>query len=77
MQKNSKAKNIQRDAEPSRFKQRIGSIIYEVGVHFKEDATETMEQKILRLIKNDLAQNARTIIIAHQPREGTARAVAS
>jgi len=45
---------IQRVADTSRFSKRIGSIIYDVGVHFKTDAKETLDTKILRLIKNEL-----------------------
>jgi hypothetical protein len=54
MQKKSTPVNIQRVAETSRFKKRIGSVIYEVGIHFKKDATETLDKKVLRLIKNDM-----------------------
>ena len=54
MHKNSKPVKIQRVADTSRFNKRIGSIIYEVGIHFKKDAKETMDKKIIRLIKNDL-----------------------
>jgi len=53
MQKNNQAVNIQRVADTSRFTKRIGSTVYNVGVYFKQDAKETMEDKILRLIRND------------------------
>ena len=33
---------------------RIGSPTYKVGIHFNEKARETLEDKILRLLKNDL-----------------------
>ena len=46
---------IQRVADTSRFAKRIGSVTYEVGVHFKKGATETMDKKIMRLIKNEMA----------------------
>jgi hypothetical protein len=49
MQKNPTA-NI---AKTSRFKKKIGSTVYEVRLHFNQDAKETMDAKILRLIKND------------------------
>ena len=54
MHKKSTPVNIQRVAETSRFKKRIGSVIYEVSIHFKKDATETLDKKVLRLIKNDM-----------------------
>jgi len=54
MQKNNQTVNIERVADTSRFTKRIGSVLYEVRVHFKQDAKEKMEQKILRLIKNDM-----------------------
>ncbi|MDR0293188.1 MAG: transposon-encoded TnpW family protein [Oscillospiraceae bacterium] len=46
--------NIQRVADTSRFNKRIGSIIYEIEINFKKDAKETMDKKIMRLIKNDM-----------------------
>ena len=49
MHKNSKPVNIKRDADTSRFAKRIGSVTYEVGIHFKKDAKETMDKKIMRL----------------------------
>ena len=54
MHKTSKPLKIQRDADTSRFAKRIGSITYEVGIHFKKGATETMDKKIMRLIKNEM-----------------------
>ena len=53
MQKNNQTVNIERVADTSRFTKRIGSTVYNVGIYFKQDATETMEDKILRLIKNE------------------------
>jgi len=54
MHKNSKPVKIQRDANTSRFNKRIGSVTYEVGIHFKKDATETLDKKVMRLIKNEM-----------------------
>ena len=45
---------IMSDADTSRFAKRIGSVTYEVGIHFKKGATETMDKKIMRLIKNEM-----------------------
>lgn len=36
---------------------RIGSTTYKVRVEFCENATETMEEKILRMIKNESLTN--------------------
>jgi len=36
------------------MRKRIGSTVYEVNVTCNPDARETMSEKILRLIKNDL-----------------------
>ncbi|MCL2199421.1 MAG: transposon-encoded TnpW family protein [Defluviitaleaceae bacterium] len=54
MHKKSTPVNIQRVANTSRFNKRIGSVTYQVGIHFKKDATETMDKKIMRLIKNEM-----------------------
>ena len=51
---NEKTERENNNAQTSRFNKRIGSVTYEVSVHFKTDAKETMEGKILRLIKNDM-----------------------
>jgi len=36
------------------FRKRIGSTVYVTKLYFKNDAAETMDEKILRLIRNDL-----------------------
>ena len=56
MHNKSEPLKIQRDADTSRFAKRIGSVTYEVGIHFKKGATETMDKKIMRLIKNHYHQ---------------------
>ena len=33
---------------------KIGSTLYKLGIHFNPDARETLEDKIRRLLKNDL-----------------------
>ena len=40
--------------EPHVLQRRIGSTNYKVGIHFSHDAEETLDKKILRLLKNDL-----------------------
>ena len=53
MQTNTPTANIERNADTSRFSKRIGSIDYEVNIRFNQEAKETMNDKILRLIKNE------------------------
>ena len=45
--------------EPYRLKKRLGSTVYEVNVYFNQDAKETMNDKIMRLIRNEMAQSER------------------
>ena len=45
---------MKKPQEPYRFTKRLGSTVYEVNVYFNQDAKEGMEDKILRLIRNDL-----------------------
>jgi len=40
--------------EPYRLKKRLGSTVYEVNVYFNQDAKETMNDKIMRLIRNEI-----------------------
>ena len=44
--------------EPVKLLKRIGSVIYEVSVHFSNTSTETMEDKILRLIEREVSKSA-------------------
>jgi hypothetical protein len=39
--------------EPYRLKKRLGSTVYEVNVYFNQDAKETMNDKIMRLVRNE------------------------
>jgi uncharacterized protein YajQ (UPF0234 family) len=52
--KSSREKEKSCASEPHRLKKRIGSIVYEVEIHFNQGAKETMDKKIMRLIKNDM-----------------------
>jgi hypothetical protein len=49
-----KAEREQNYARSSRFSERIGSTVYRVSVFFPAEETETLEEKITRLIKSDL-----------------------
>jgi len=54
MHNKSKTVKIQRDADTSRFNKRIGSTLYKVNVYFSKDSSENINDKILRLAKNEL-----------------------
>jgi len=41
-------------AEPITMRKRIGSVVYEVIIHFNQDAKEVMHDKILRLMRRDM-----------------------
>jgi hypothetical protein len=47
---------VKEPQEPYRLTKRIGSTVYEVSVYFNQDAKETMNDKILRLIRNEAIQ---------------------
>ena len=51
-------------AEPAQLHKRIGSTVYEVRLHFNSDAKETMDDKILRLVRNDLNKPQRNAKMA-------------
>ena len=40
-------------AEPVTLQKRIGSTTYQVNVYFSQTSTETLDDKVLRLIRND------------------------
>ena len=51
----SNASKIQTTApEPFVLYRKIGSTHYKVGIHFNPDAKETLDDKVRRLLKNDL-----------------------
>ena len=43
------------------FIKRIGRAVYKVNVHFSENSKENFNDKLFRLIKNDIAKNAEVI----------------
>jgi hypothetical protein len=47
--------------EPCRFEKRIGSTLYMVNIHFSKTSKETMDDKIMRLVKNE-AQNRKAAV---------------
>ena len=44
--------------EPLRLRKRIGSTTYLVAVRFSDQKTETLEDKLLRIIEREVAANA-------------------
>ena len=48
----------ERKHETRIFTKRIGSTNYSVAVHFSETSRETVNEKIIRLIKNDTSRKA-------------------
>jgi len=50
--------NFKTEREPSVFTKRIGSTEYIVNVRFSESAKETVEDKITRLIENEVRRSA-------------------
>ena len=59
--KSSREKETSCASEPYRFTKRHGSIVYEVAIHFNQDAKETMNDKIMRLIRNE-ARNEKAAV---------------
>ena len=45
-------------AEPPRFEKRIGSTVYRVTVHFSQTSTESLEDKLLRLMESEVRESA-------------------
>ena len=45
-------------AEPSEFNKKIGSTTYVVAVYSSRTSTETLEDKILRLIESEVRESA-------------------
>ena len=45
-------------AKAADFKKRIGSTVYAVSVHYSRTSTETIEDKILKLIESEARETA-------------------
>jgi len=43
---------------PGTFKRRIGNTVYRVNVHYSKTSNETINDKITRLVKNDVSGKA-------------------
>jgi hypothetical protein len=47
------AAKLEQPYRPGAFTKRIGSTTYNVSIHFSKTSKETMNDKIIRLIRND------------------------
>jgi hypothetical protein len=54
----AKSAALTSEREPIKLQRWIGSTLYEVSVYTNPIAIETMEQKLLRLIENEVLKNA-------------------
>jgi len=52
--------------EPCRFTKRLGSMLYVVNVHYSETSKETMNDKILRLVKNEAQHRGPSDVDRHR-----------
>ncbi|GHU44770.1 hypothetical protein FACS1894111_12550 [Clostridia bacterium] len=46
------------EREPVKLQKRIGSTVYTITVYANPHATETMEQKLLRLVESEVLKDA-------------------
>ena len=50
---------IMRDiADPPKYERRIGSTVYRVTIHFSQTSTDTIEDKLLRLMESEVRDSA-------------------
>jgi hypothetical protein len=45
-------------AKPTKFQKRIGTTVYAVSVYHSQSSKETIEDKIMRLIENEVRKSA-------------------
>ena len=48
----------QKNAEPPKYEKRIGSTVYRLTVHFSQTSTDTIEDKLLRLMEGEVRESA-------------------
>jgi len=60
---------------PLDIRRRIGSTIYNVTVFTKEDTGDTVEEKVLRLVRNDLNIANENVKIKYRRQDGCLRGV--
>ena len=58
--------NVKNQANPEHIvlKRRIGSTTYHVGIYFNGDASETLHEKVCRLLTNELQSSPKCAIIS-------------
>jgi len=56
--RNDAAITPEREGEPVKLRRRIGSTTYTLIIKFSDTATETADEKILRLIEREVGCNA-------------------
>jgi DUF438 domain-containing protein len=54
-------KNLTSAPEPCVFHRQIGSTLYKVGIHLSPNAKETLDDKVRRLLKNDLKMSSKNV----------------
>jgi len=54
----SNAATTRESAEPQKYEKRIGSTVYKVSVHFSHTSSETIEDKLLRLMESEVRKSA-------------------
>jgi len=54
----SNAATTRESAEPPKYEKRIGSTVYRVSVHFSHTSSETIEDKLLRLMESEVRKSA-------------------
>ena len=47
---------------------KIGHSIYKIQIHFSKPSKETINDKLIRIIKNDIAENAERLTMKMQSR---------
>ena len=52
------AATTRESAEPPKYEKRIGNTVYRVSVHFSQTSTETVEDKLLRLMESEVRESA-------------------
>ena len=56
--KKDAAKTPKREGEPVKLLRRIGSTTVEVVIHYSNTESETLEDKLLRMIEREVQENA-------------------
>jgi hypothetical protein len=49
-------KSLMKESESPQMVQKLGNTIFDVYVHFSQTSKETMSDKVMRLIRNEMSQ---------------------